>query len=250
MKSFRPFIASILICSGAIVAQETPRKGQPESGKEKTEAKEAWQADQEIAAIKLSQCRNEVELAKFAQQKSQNEQVRQFAAKMVKEHGEACKELEKWVGDYRTSDSDRTESDDAKKVPAADEKAATRLELETKKGGVVGVDFNASNKDARSGQLNWVAIHQQMSDKCLAAAKKELSAKEGAEFDKCFMGMQISAHHKTIIADEVLVNYVSSANREKIEKCREIATEHLEMAKTIHKELDGKSVKTAAKSNN
>jgi predicted outer membrane protein len=227
MKLFRPFIASMLICSGAIVAQETPRKSQEESGKEKTEVKEASQADQEIAAIKLSECRNEVELAKFAQQKSQNEQVRQFAAKMVKEHGEACKELEKWAGDHRKSDNVAGDSDDAKKVPVSGEKVA-----------------------ARSGQLNWVAIHQQMSEKCLTAAKKELSAKEGPEFDKCYMAMQIGAHHKTIIADEVLVNYVSSANREKIEKCREIATEHLEMAKTIYKELDSKSVKTAVKSSN
>jgi uncharacterized protein (DUF305 family) len=59
---------------------------------------QASQADQEIAAVKLAMCRNEVELAKLASQKAQSDEVKQFAAKMVKEHTEGCAKLEKWAG--------------------------------------------------------------------------------------------------------------------------------------------------------
>jgi len=203
--------------------------------------KDAPQIGQEIAAIKLSACRSEIELAKFAEERSKNPKVREFAAMMVKDHTEACKELEKWAGDYHNSDKAHGDADATKKEVAADAKPGARLELETKKGGVVGVDFNASQKATRAGRSNWVAIHQQMSEKCLAAAKKELGEKDGAEFDKCFIGMQIGAHQKTIIADEVFANYVSDDAQKKLEKCKETATKHLEAAKAIHKELESTS---------
>lgn len=247
MKLSRLFAASLLMCSGtAVMAQESPTTQPQEKRIERRESEvRDSQMEQEIAAIKLSACRSEIELAKFAEERSKNPKVREFAAMMVKDHTEACKELEKWAGDYGNSDKTRGDRDTSNKEAVTEAKPGARLELETKKGGVVGVDFNASQQGTRSGKASWVAIHQQMSEKCLAAAKQELSEKDGAEFDKCFIGMQLAAHQKTIIADEVFANYVSDESQKKLEKCKATATKHLEAAKAIHKELE--STSTAGK---
>lgn len=221
MKVFHLFVVSLLIGAATVMAQSEPEKTQAETKKAKSEGKDVSQAEREIAAIKLAECRSEVDLAKFAAEHSKNEQVQKFAAMMVKDHQEACKALEKWAG---VSDHSTTKSEDAKSAGE-----------ETRR--------NQSGK-----ALNWVAMHQEMTQRCLAAAKKELGEKDGAEFDKCFMAMQIVGHQKTIIADEVFVNYVSSENRELIEKCRETATAHLQAAKAICNELDRKSVTTTARS--
>ncbi len=221
------------------MAQDTAPKDRTTREDGKTAQNDAKQGEKEIAACKLVECRNEVELAKFALTKAQNPQVKEFADKMIKDHGEACKELEKWAGDYKAVKVEGKEA--TTKTETEKEKSGARLELQTKKGGVVGVDFNAGATHTAGGALNWASIHQEMSAKCLAAAKKELGEKEGADFDKCYMGMQIGAHQKTIIADEVLVKYVSAESREKLEKCKATATEHLETAKSIMKTLDGKS---------
>src|SRR5687768_6637751 len=55
-------------------------------------------ADQQIAACKLGGCRNELELAKLAQQKASSPEVKAFAERMIKEHSPACEKLEQVAG--------------------------------------------------------------------------------------------------------------------------------------------------------
>jgi predicted outer membrane protein len=223
---------TILTCAAAMALLGSFALGQETKPAEKSDA--TSRIEREISACKWIENRNEIELAKFAQTKSQNEQVKQFAAKMIKDHGEAAKDLEKWGGG-RAAVSTSTEPAKEGDAPGA------RVEVQTKRGGTFGVDFNAADKTNPDGSVNWVAIHREMADKCLAAAKKELAEKEGVEFDKCYIGMQIGAHQKMIIADEVFSNYVSADGKAKLDKCREMATEHLNEAKTIMKSLEGKS---------
>jgi predicted outer membrane protein len=234
MKITWIMLASLLLCSPLALAQESTAK----PADDKATTKDANHAEKEIAAIKLTECRNEVELAKFAQQKATSPEVKEFAARMIKDHGEACRDLEKWAGDYRPA-ATRSDVDDNKETSGDDKEKGARLELQTKKGATVGVDFQARKSGSGSGSFDWVAIHQEMSNKCLAVAKKELGEKEGAAFDKCYMGMQLAAHQKMIIADEVLAKHVSEEAREKLEKCKATATEHLQAAKTIMKSLEG-----------
>ena len=181
MKKIFSLALATTLCAGVAYGQET-KPSEPANKAEKSA--DSTRIEQDIAAVKWVENRNEIELAKLAQSKSQNEQVKQFAAKMIKDHGEAAKDLEKWGGGRAAVAPGAT--------PAATDKPATergdapgaRLELQTKRGGVVGVDFNAADRTNPDGTVNWVAIHRQMADKCLAAAKKELGEKEGVEFDK------------------------------------------------------------------
>ena len=179
-------------------------------------------ADQEIAAVKLAFCRNEIELAKLASQKAQSDEVKQFAAQMVKEHSEGCAKLEKWAGSLASA------------APARGAGAEVRIEPGTRPA----VDVNL--RGAAVSPLNWVAIHQQMAEQCLSMSKQELGKKEGAEFDKCFIGMAIGGHQQAVVADKVFENYASPQFRSELEQCQNTATTHLNEAKQIMEKLASK----------
>lgn len=202
--------------------------------------------DQEIAAVKLAFCRNELELAKLASQKAESDEVKQFAAKMVKEHTEGCANLEKWAGNLaaaggradRPAPGERREADER---PAAGAPGAP---------GAGGSRFaDAPARSGQGGALNWVVIHQQLADQCLASAKQELAKKEGAEFDKCFIGMAIGGHQHAVDADKVFANHVTPQFRGELDECLKMASAHLMEAKEIMAKLSGESPRLTRKPN-
>jgi predicted outer membrane protein len=211
----------------------------------------ASQSDQEIAAVKLAMCRNEVELAKLASQKAQSDEVKQFAAKMVKEHTEGCAKLEKWAGSAGNAAVGRNpratagEFGNAATRPATPD-AADRADQPPVRPGAPGSPAGArsgadlARQPAASHGLDWVSIHQELAQQCLASAKQELEKKDGAEFDKCYIGMAIASHQHAVDADHVFMNHSSQAFQGEVEECLKTATSHLNEAKDIMKNLADK----------
>jgi predicted outer membrane protein len=195
--------------------------------------------DQEIAAVKLAFCRNALELAKLGSQKAESDEVKQFAAKMVKEHSEECAKLEKLAGPLAAPQGDRDRpapgSDVEVRLPGAPGAPATRP----------GADVTI--RAGQSGPLNWVAINQEMAEQCASTTKQELGKKEGAEFDKCFIGMTLGSHQQHVIADQVFKTHVSPQLRGEIEDCLKTATAHLSEAKEIMAKLEGESPRLTRK---
>ncbi len=217
------------------------------------------QSDQEIAAVKLAMCRNEVELAKLASQKAQSDEVKQFAAKMVKEHTAACAKLEKWAGAAGNSAVGRNpratagEFGSAATRPATPDAADRAAQPAVRPGAAApaatapgtpagvrpGADLTRQRGSAQG--VDWVSIHQEIAQQCLASAKQELEKKEGAEFDKCYIGMAIASHQHAVDADHVFMNHSSQAFQGEVEECLKTATSHLNEAKDIMKNLAGKN---------
>jgi predicted outer membrane protein len=193
----------------------------------------------------MAENRNEIELAKLAQQKALNERLRQFAAKIMKDHEQAETKLEKFIGDdgrrlrervgARGADRDL----DSRDRSSSPRNASGPDQNETQRPGE-----QPSRRENRS--VSWAAIHQQLADQCLATAKRELGALEGAEFDKAYMSMLIVAHQRMIDMDKVFMNYVSTDSREAMEECMKTATDHLREAKEIMEAIkDQPSTQTA-----
>lgn len=59
---------------------------------------QAGTSDQQIAALILAGCRNEIEIAKFAKDRLQSEQAKQFADKLLQEHAPGCERLAQLAG--------------------------------------------------------------------------------------------------------------------------------------------------------
>ncbi len=306
MRKFTGWIvAGSLAMAAAIVIAQVPREpaaprresapgrdpapglrdpAQPPIGREAPRAGAGAQVsrgDQEIAAVKLAFCRNELELAKLASQKAESDEVKQFAAKMVKEHTEGCANLEKWAGNLaaaggrfdRPAPGERREADQRREpafrpapgatpenfptfplrrepafrpAPGADADAPAAPDApRARPGARPGADV--AIRGGQGGALNWVVIHQQLADQCLASAKQELAKKQGAEFDKCFIGMAIGGHQHAVDADQVFANYVSPQFRGDIDECLKMASAHLNEAKDIMGKLTGESPRLTRK---
>jgi predicted outer membrane protein len=166
-------------------------------------------ADQEIAACVYGEAANEIEIAKLAESKAQNEEVRNFAQQMVKDHTSGRDEMKQKAGQLAADNSER-------------------------RGEQAG-------HGSRGGQLDWVSIKKEIGQQCLASTKQELSSKQGPDFDKCFMGQQIGAHMKVVDELKVLRNYASPELAQKLDKELQMAQHHLQMAKQIEQKLTGNS---------
>jgi predicted outer membrane protein len=159
-------------------------------------------SDQEIAECVYLEASNEIEIAKLAEQKAQNEEVREFARQMVKEHSPGAQDMQHLAGNLASSQP---------------------------QGGQRG----------EQGGLDWINVKKQIGQQCLTSVKQELSQKQGSEFDQCFMGQQIGAHMKVVDELKVLRNYASHDLQQKLDKELQTAQHHLQMAKQIEQKLKG-----------
>ena len=122
---------------------------------------------------------------------------------------------------------------------AADEQIEVRVQP-GRPGARPAADVNIRAGGADGG-LDWVSIHNEVAQQCLASAKKELGSKEGAEFDKCYMGMAVASHQKAIDMDQVFMKHASQQFKSDIQEGMKMASAHLEQAKSICKKLEGSS---------
>jgi predicted outer membrane protein len=291
--------AAVLAFTGLAVAQNReandparPAAGARPAVKATTEVR-GPSADQQIASLLHSCCKNNVEISKFVQDKLQSDSAKQFAEKMVAEHSEACTKLAKFAGTSLEGDTrleivpganreareerregrenareavrderrdegrpeareERREGrenareerrEDADDAPRPARAAARALEgqIELKAGGdrtkpEIDVKFGRSGA---GGNLDWVSIHKQIADQCLASTKEAFGAKEGPELDRCYLGGQIMAHMKALDEIKVLRKYVSAEFQQELDACAEGCKAHLEEAKTLAKQLEG-----------
>jgi predicted outer membrane protein len=294
-------IAAVTWVSLALAQNRDPEPARPAAGARPAAAApaaataQAWTSDQQIAACLYYGCRNEVEISKFALDRLQSDEARQFAERMITEHQEACEKLAKFAGPALEGNTrldvipgaarpareerregregareerreegapeareerreGREEAREARREgdPAAAPRPATRparpvqAEIELKVGG----DRPRPEVDVRldrGGGLNWVSIHKQMADQCLTTVKQEFATKEGADFDRCYLGGQIMGHMKALDEIKVLRNYASAELRAELDACSQGCAEHLKEAKALAKKLEGDTPRVSRK---
>jgi putative membrane protein len=203
MRMFAGLIAASLICHAAIAQNRPavqPAQGQPAAQPAQGQGQSA-KSDQEIAACLYLEASNEIEIAKFAQQKATNQEVRQFAEQMVREHSPGAQKMQQLAGN-----------------------------LVADRGG--------QNTGRGDGGLNWIAVKKEIGQQCLQSTKQELSQKSEKEFDQCFMTQQAMAHHHVVDALKVLRNHASQQLQQTIDQELQMAQHHLHQAKELVKKLD------------
>ena len=224
-------------------------------------------ADQQMAACLLFCARNEVELAKLAQDKAKTDDVKDFAAKMIKDHSQQSDKLSRLAGNLANSDTARGGSGveirrEVRKVPAEegrkearedrkegrDDARATGDREERREGREEARDDRRDTRQDRTatttisrGQgFNWVAVHHEIANECLKSSKQELDKKEGHEFDQCYIGMQIAAHMHMLDTLKVFKNHATGELQQDIEDSIDTTESHLKSAKKIMEDLKDK----------
>jgi predicted outer membrane protein len=178
-----------------------------EAGREGRNAADAREGSRDRLEAHLANClilanQEEVALARFALEKSQDQRVKGFAQMLIDDHSKAIQELKKFAGDAsieleaaapvtsgrETLRADSTtspgtaprESDRPEGAPENESRRGARPDLTQGRGMGMGSELLMIARDA----------HQE----CLRLQKEELGKKSGVEFDKGFVGSQIGAH--------------------------------------------------------
>lgn len=145
----------------------------------------------------------------------------------------------------RTAASDRSDSEDEQAVQLGQAGQAGKTRSTTTTTGQVG-RRELSRRDVAAGAhgtadgsvAKIIQIKEELTKQCIESAQRELSQKQGREFDKCFMGMQVAAHMEMLDTLTVYKNHASSELQQVIEEGLQTTKQHLEHAKQLAKKTD------------
>ena len=152
----------------------------------------------------------EVTLANIATQRAQSNDVKEFAQQMIKDHS-----------------------------------AGRRREFEQLQANMKQ-QLRPQNPDNTPVAAALFEINQEIEQTCLNNAQRELEQQSGADFDRCYIGMQVAMHSHLASVLSVLKNRVTSPEFKKaIEGTSQVVDTHLEHAKKIMKELEQQRSATA-----
>jgi predicted outer membrane protein len=171
----------------------------------------AMSHDQLIANWVLTANQAEIAIAKAAEDKLDNKDVRKFAELLIKEHMPMTQELERFGA-----------------TPVRFDEGSRRDQSGRTERTAVGAAPRA---------MNMTEVHREIAQRCVNTAEKELSEAKGKERDECFLGMQIGAHHEMINSQKVLRDYASPELRAVLDKSIQTAESHLDQAKQLIRDL-------------
>lgn len=149
----------------------------------------------------------QVELSRFAQEKANSSEVKEFAAMLEKSHQSSVENL--------------------KQISSGQESS--------------GSTPNPNPRQARAGNesngVDVVQLQQEISKQCLEDSKEYLSSKEGAEFDKCFVALQVAKHASAKSNLTVLQRHATGKLQELIKSDLETNEKHLEASVSLMEKL-------------
>lgn len=203
--------------AGAPGSQPARRQAVPANGRQvDAQGADASAGDlsQQIASCLVLGNQEEVALAEIAQKHAEHPEVKKFAAHMIEQHQQAVTKLEQ----------------------AVPQVAGLTL------GATEGRTPQNGQADGQSPELQLAkAIKQQ----CLELTQQEMGGKQGAEFDKCYIGQQIGAHVGMLAQLRGSKNFANPQLQAVISEGEQMATKHLEQAKKIMAQLEGAKTEPA-----
>jgi len=247
MLTASPKSIAVLAClaaASAVTAQDPPTTP-PNRTQQPTSSTTRNEADQVLASWVMLENNNEIALAQIAQTRAQNPEVKQFAEMMVKDHGEFGRKLQRFTsiapedagpGHQTGKAGDTTRGTDTGRGTEVGRGTDTGTgRTGTDRGNPTGA-AEASGQRGMAGGIDHVALLQELGRKHLETAKQELMQKQGADFDLCYMTMQIGAHAKVLDQLQVFPKYASPELRGVFETGQQTVRHHLEKAKTLAKQ--------------
>jgi predicted outer membrane protein len=162
----------------ATVTQEPPKSGAQPVTTSRQDAGRSGQvsnaSDTYFAKwVSIAQT-NQIELSRLAQERATDLDVKRFAGKMVEDHQALLQKLAPFGARPTRS-------------VAADSAAPG-------KGVGPSGQTGSSEGSSSNGEIDHIALFEELGEQCLRTARNELESKQGAEFDACYVGMMVGAH--------------------------------------------------------
>jgi predicted outer membrane protein len=199
-----------------------------------------------LATWLLVENQNEIELAKIAQQRATHPEVKRFAEQMIQDHQQMAQKLQPIATAAGYTGAGANGLANAG-TPGSDKSTGTDRNDKTGTGNPLGrTQEAAAGRNASGGEFDHIALVQDLGRQCLSTARTELEKKQGAEFDRCYMGMAVMAHAKVNDQMTVFPRYASSSFANVIADGQKTVAMHLEHAKDLCKQLESESKSTTA----
>jgi predicted outer membrane protein len=238
--------------AGAREARENPNRKQGEARANRATG-QPGHLDSELAACLIIGNHKEIAISRLAEQ-SQNEEVKKFAQQMIQDHEKFASELQKFAeqGGFMSQQLavDAAAHAGDKRPTSRDD--ANRAQPRTTAQPDRTRDSDAARGAARSEALDqqgnaheMLNIEREVAQQSVQSAQKEMSSKQGAEADQCYIGMQVGAHMNMVDKLEVFARHASPELQAVLQQGLQTAQQHLEHAKKIHKSLEGKEQASA-----
>lgn len=187
---------------------------------------------------------NEVHLAEVALKQALHKDVRAFAQRMVNDHKAWAEKLQPLTvasvsGDEPNADkdADTTRSDERGTSTTRGNPAPQR---QGEKSDVKSASDVSSMRDRARlapGGFDHAQLIRDLGRKCLQSESKMLGQKTGADFDLCFMRMQVASHMRCVDMIEVFKTYASSKLTPTLDAGHKTISTHLESAMSLCKQL-------------
>jgi putative membrane protein len=194
--------------------------------------------DEFLATWALIGSNNEIALAELAVQRASNPEVKQFAQKMIDDHRQMVQKLQAFASPMDIAMGERHPA------PASD-RPATTPPRETTPSAETPRAHEASASHGMA--FHHTGLIRELGEQCLQSSRKELEQKQGADFDRCFMGMAVGAHMKANDELTVFQRHASTTLKPVLSESQRVVASHLEDAKSLAKKLEtGTSTAAAA----
>ncbi|HEV7222715.1 MAG TPA: DUF4142 domain-containing protein [Pirellulales bacterium] len=235
-------------------APANPRSGQVRAGyRGQTGAQMASLTDWQIAEWLSVDNQGEVALAEIAEQQASDKDVKKFAQQMVDEHTEFLQKLQRLTGVGRAEprqgqvqpgQAQQGQAQPGQARPEGQVRQGQAQPRQPQQGQFQPGQLQPQQGRPQQG-LDIVMVIHQLGEQCRQSASAELQRKQGSEFDKCYMGMQIGMHMQMLDTLKVMSRYASQELDQLIEEGEKTTESHLEHAKKIMASLEGRSDSSA-----
>lgn len=247
-----PLILISSLLGSTLLAQENPT-GQPGARTPATQNPQGQsnapgqngmaaqqEGDQVLISWLLVDNENEIALARIAVQRAENPQVKQFAQTMIDDHQKMVDALRQATGNTSGSATDgrrdaTTGGRSSTGTPTGGQQPGDRTSEAS--GGETRKATDASSVRTDGG-FDHRRLITDLGAKCRQSATEMLQQKQGAEFDRCYMGMQVGVHMKAQDTLEVFRGYASPTLRSSLEQSLTTVKQHKQQAEQIAKQLE------------
>lgn len=197
------------------------------------------QLDHAIAACLVLGNKEEIELAQFAKEHAESDEVKKFADQMIKEHKQAIEKLQQAIPAVASINLEGS-GQEGQYSSSQHQQSGQNSQLNPT---TQGNQFNnqSSSQAAMAGggsSHQMIELQRRVAAECLKLTKQKLGEKNGAEFDRCYIGQQMGAHVGMLAKLRGSQQSATGQLKQVLQESEQVVQKHLEHAEEIAKSLE------------
>ena len=186
--------------------------------------------DRQIARWLITDQHAVIECSKMAQERSTNDNVKQFAQTMVTEHSSCLDKLE----GIRKQAANTTDT-----APAT--VGNGKIRVEARRSGIVVKDEDGQQRDGKMvyHPTDFVQVKEEICNQMKATMAKEMKAMPGSEFDRAYMKHMVMGHEALLATCKVVRKTASKDMQAMLDQDIEKLNGHLKQARELCDQVCG-----------